>query len=131
GLIVRNPVHEVRGKRHKRRADSQERRGSKLKVGVDIPTPDEIKRIIGAATGKWRPFLLTAIFTGLRASELRGVRWQDIDLKKGELNVRQRADRYRQIGAPKTEAGERTVPPPPDRGISAPRVEVGLPEWVT
>src|SRR5262249_807886 len=113
GLIVRNPVHEVRGKRHKRRADSQERRGSKLKVGVDIPTPDEIKRIIGAATGKWRPLILTAIFTGLRASELRGVRWQDIDLKKGELNVRQRADRYRQIGAPKTEAGERTVPLPP------------------
>ena len=27
--------------------------------------------------------------------------------------MRQRADRYRQIGAPKTEAGERTVPLPP------------------
>ena len=56
---------------------------------------------------------MTAIFTGLRASELRGLRWADVDLKKGELHVRQRADRYNAIGAPKSEAGERTVPLPP------------------
>ena len=114
GFIVRNPVHELRVRRRgKRNAASQDRRGSKLKVGVDIPTPDEIKRIIGAAEGRWRPFLLTAIFTGLRASELRGLRWQDIDFKKAELHVRQRADKHREIGPPKSEAGERTVPLPP------------------
>jgi integrase len=82
----------------------------KLKVGVDIPTPDEIRRIIHAATGKHRPLLLTAIFTGLRSSELRGLRWQDVDLKKGELHVRQRADRWNEIGKPKSEAGDRTIP---------------------
>jgi len=113
GLIIRNPVHELRVRRKGRRADTKDRRGSKLKVGVDIPTPDEIKRIIGAATGKWRPFLLVAIFAGLRASELRGLRWNDIDLKRAELHVRQRADRHRKIGPPKSEAGERTVPLPP------------------
>ena len=57
--------------------------------------------------------VLTAIFTGLRASELRGLRWHDVDLKRGELHVRQRADRYGKIGRPKSEAGERTVPLPP------------------
>jgi integrase len=82
----------------------------KLKVGVDIPTPDEIRRIIHAATGKHRPLLLTAIFTGLRGSELRGLRWQDVDLKKSELHVRQRADRYNSIGKPKSESGDRTIP---------------------
>ena len=56
---------------------------------------------------------LTAIFTGLRASELRGLRWSDVDLKRGELHVRQRADRYGTIGRPKSEAGKRTVPLPP------------------
>ena len=56
GLTVRNPVHELRGKR--RKAEAQDRRGSKLKIGVDIPTPDEIKSIIRAAKGRWRPFLL-------------------------------------------------------------------------
>ena len=34
---------------------------------------------MNAAEGRWRPFLLTAIFTGLRASELRGLRWDDVD----------------------------------------------------
>jgi len=110
GLTIRNAVHEVRQKRKKAEARD---RGSKLKVGVDIPTPDEIKAIIHAAKGRWRPFLLTAIFTGLRASELRGLRWQDVDLKAGELHVRQRADRRGIIGPPKSAAGERTVPLPP------------------
>ena len=82
----------------------------KLKAGVDIPTPDEIRNIIHTANGKHRPLLLTAIFTGLRGSELRGLRWQDVDLKKSELHVRQRADRYNSIGKPKSESGDRTVP---------------------
>jgi hypothetical protein len=54
--------------------------------------------------------LLTAVVTGLRASELRGLRWEDVDLIRHEVHVRRRADRYDQIGAPKSEAGERTVP---------------------
>jgi integrase len=82
----------------------------KLIVGVDIPTVDEIRRIIAAAKGRYRPLLLTAIFTGLRSSELRGLRWEDVDLKKGEVNVRQRADRYGHIGSPKSKASRRTVP---------------------
>ena len=82
----------------------------RLKVGVDIPTASEIKRITHAATGRARPLLLTAIFTGLRSSELRGLRSIDVDLNKGELHVRQRADRWNVIGKPKTEAGERVIP---------------------
>ncbi|MGB9055625.1 MAG: tyrosine-type recombinase/integrase, partial [Pseudolabrys sp.] len=33
-----------------------------------------------------------------------------VDLKKGELHIRQRADRFNKIGKPKSEAGERTIP---------------------
>jgi integrase len=105
----------------------------KLKVGDDIPTPDEIKRIVHAASGKWRPILLTAIFTGLRASELRGLRWQDVDLKRGELHVRQRADRYNVIGKPKSESGERTIPLGPivlntlkEWKLACPKSDLGL-----
>jgi integrase len=90
---------------------SADKRGkTKLKAGVDIPTPDEIKRIVHAATAKHRPLLVVAIFTGLRSSELRGLRWQDVDLKRGELHVRQRADRFNKIGKPKSESGDRTIP---------------------
>ncbi len=39
--------------------------------------------------------LLTAALTGLRASELRGLRWSNVDLKGEELHVRQRADRLK------------------------------------
>ena len=72
--------------------------------------PDEIKAIIANAKGRWRPLLITAVFTGLRASELRGLRWRDVDLKANELHVRQRADRFNEIGKPRSTAGQRVVP---------------------
>jgi integrase len=71
GSIVRNPVRELTGKRRRAKDASRESRGGKLKIGMDIPTPGEIRSILQAAQGRWRPFLLTAVFTGLRASELR------------------------------------------------------------
>ena len=46
----------------------------------------------------------------MRASELRGLRWCDVNLKAGEITVRQRADRYNVIGKPKSVAAIRTVP---------------------
>ena len=103
GHVAQNVARDVRigvDKRSKR----------KLKVGVDIPTPQEIGRIVSAVKGKWQPILVTDIFTGLRSSELRGLRWSDVDLKRGLVHVRQRADRYNAIGNPKSEAGERTIP---------------------
>jgi integrase len=111
GLVSRNVVRELRRSRKRgKERQAEKRQKGKLKVGVDIPTREEIKAIVEAATGRWRPILLTAIFTGLRASELRGLRWADVDLDKRELQVRQRADRYHTIGKPKSDAGERTVP---------------------
>jgi integrase len=127
GLIIRNPVLDLRKEKNKRKG-KQDRRGSNLKIGVDIPTPEEIKRILQTATGKDRVFLMVAVFTGLRASELRGLAWKDIDLKKAELTVSQRADRYRTIGEPKTEAAERVIPLPPGRRVCIAGVETGLPE---
>jgi integrase len=109
GLVVRNAAKDLRGRRQS--GTKPDRRG-RIKVGVDIPTPDEIRAIIEHAKGRWLPLLLTAIFTGLRVSELRGLRWQDVDLDACELHVHQRADRYNQIGPPKSEAGERVVPLP-------------------
>jgi integrase len=113
GLVAQNVVRSMKRERKRGKERQAERRQhGKLKVGIDIPTPDEIKRLITHLPGKWRPLLLTAIFTGLRASELRGLRWEDVDLRHARLHVRQRADRYQQIGKPKSESGERAVPLP-------------------
>src|SRR5262249_2658272 len=114
GLVAQNVVYSMRKHRRSTRVEGN----GKLGIGVDIPTPDEMRTIVAKLphipdAARWRPLLLTAIFTGLRASELRGLRWSDVDLRGGELHVRQRADRYGTIGPPKSAAGKRTVPLPP------------------
>jgi len=118
GLVTHNVVRELRRARH----GGGKERGRKLKVGVDIPTPAETKAILAAAHDRWRPFLLIAVFCGLRASELRGLRWKDVDFDKAEIRVQQRMDRYNTAGPPKSAAGERTVPVPPP-------VLTALKEW--
>lgn len=112
GLVGQNVVRSMIANRRGRDRKAIKRAKGKLRVGTDIPAPAEIRALLGAATGRWRPLLLVASLCGLRASELRGLPWSDVDFKKGELHVRQRADRYNVIGPPKSESGERTVPIP-------------------
>jgi integrase len=123
GLVATNVVRGMRRerKRGKERQAERRKRG-KLKVGVDIPSREEVRAILEHLTERWRPIIMTAAFTGLRASELRGLKWADVDLKHAKLHVRQRADRYGKIGALKSESGERTVP-------LAPMVANTLREW--
>jgi integrase len=91
--------------------ESDKRSKRKIKPGVDFPLPQEVRRMVEAAReGRQRAVIVVAAFTGLRASELRGLRRDDIDFKRQMIHVRQRADRYCQIGNPKSEAGERAVP---------------------
>ena len=49
----------------------------------------------------------------LRGSELRGLRWADVDLDGNEIHVRQRADYLNTIGSLKSETSERSVLVPP------------------
>jgi integrase len=111
GLVAQNVVRSL--SQRKKRHETERRQRHKLKVGADIPSPAEIRAIVAHLEGRWRPLLLTAIFTGLRASELRGLQWSDVDLKKAEIHVRQRADKFNAIGKPKSASGQRTVPMPP------------------
>ena len=87
-------------------------RPSRDRAKVEIPTKDEIRALFDAADDDFKPMLLTAVFTGLRASELRGLRWQDIDLKGATVTVAQRVDQWGNAGPPKSAAGRRTVPIP-------------------
>lgn len=55
---------------------------------------------------------LVAITTGLRRSELAGLRWEDVDLEASRIHVRQArklAGSAPYIGAPKSDAGRRTL----------------------
>jgi len=87
-----------------------------------IPTKDEIRRILSNAPASHKAMFVTAIFTGMRISELRGLTWANIDFEAKIIRVSQRADEYCQIGAPKSRAGVRNIP-------MAPTVFKVLSEW--
>lgn len=98
GLVAQNVASAVKVTRQARD-----------KPKIEIPTKDELRAMLEHA-GELKPLLMTAIFSGLRASELRGLRWSDIDLKKNTITVAQRADKYCDIGPPKSASGYRTIP---------------------
>lgn len=92
------------------RSASPVKRSKRDDVRPEMPTREELRAIIDHTPDRWRPLILTAIFTGLRGSELRGLLWDDVDLKRGVLSVRRRADRFNQFGPPKSKAGTRDIP---------------------
>ena len=102
GLVAQNVAQGVK-------VDS----GDRERDHIRIPDKLELRALLEHAGDDFRPFVTLAIFSGLRASELRGLRWQDIDLKGATVTVAQRADKFCEIGAPKSRAGRRTIPLPP------------------
>ncbi len=55
---------------------------------MNILDTNEIKLFLNSATKTYRPLLATAIFTGLRMSELLNLRWEDVDWDAGVIHVR-------------------------------------------
>lgn len=113
GLVAHNPVRDMRVRRSSAADKSAKRAKKKLKVGEDIPTPEEVKLILRHLTGRWRPPVITALFSGMRSSEIRGLRWPNVDLDKLVVHVRERTDRYNETGRPKSASSDRSIPIPP------------------
>ncbi len=76
-------------------------------------TPEEARDfLIAAAEDTYAAAWLVALTTGLRRGELLAIRWQDVDLTKGVLHVRQSLNAVggeRYFEQPKTAAGRRVV----------------------
>lgn len=102
GLVTQNASRRVRIKRSGRR-----------KRAV-IPTKDELRNLLRVADAHpdpfFRAFAYVLIFTGLRASEIRGLTWSSINFRTGTITVFQRSDRHNTIGLCKSGAGFRTIP---------------------
>jgi integrase len=79
---------------------------------VEMPTKDELRALLTTVSGKWRPLIITAAFSGMRASELRALDWAHVDLKGGLIRVRRRVDAWGTFGPPKSKAGKRDIPLP-------------------
>jgi integrase len=98
-LIPDNPI---------RRLERRER-PSVTRREMRILRSEEIDALLRAATPAYRPLLASAIFTGLRQSELLGLQWADVDFEDGVLHVRRQLDRNGDYTQPKTPKALREV----------------------
>ncbi len=93
------------------------------KTEIEILTVEEQKKYITATScTKYRPMLLLALFTGMRRGELLALTWDNVDLKKGVIYVKESMRRIRkyntdgtytselQFKGPKTANGNREIP---------------------
>lgn len=99
GLVAHNVAREAKL-----------RRSSRHDPDRVFPTKDEIRALIASAPAKHLPIIMTAIFTGMRMSELRGLTWDAVDFQRSIITVRKRADRYCEMGNTKSKAGRREIP---------------------
>jgi len=49
---------------------------------------EEIRRLLDACLPAYRPLIATALYTGMRQSELLGLTWSDVDIPDGMVHVR-------------------------------------------
>jgi integrase len=95
-LFDRNPIYLVRQSAKRRRAPT-------------VLMPDEIKAMLDNLRIRERTLVLLAVSTGLRQSELFGLKWGDIDLVQGTMSVT-RSIVYGVVGPCKTESSQKPVP---------------------
>lgn len=118
GLIPYNPAAEAELPRSERVAGQ----GEKEAIPADLR-----RRMLAAAEQDeiMKPILPTLLFTGIRAGELLGLVWKNIDFEQGTMTIDRavttkpeydgdgkRTDRVTIVAATKTEAGMRTFPLP-------------------
>jgi integrase len=91
--------------------------------GLELPAPEgrreriadpaEAGALIAALPVEDRALWATAFYAGLRAGEIQGLRWPDVDLAAGIIKVSRAYDpKARRFVEPKSRAGRRSVPVP-------------------
>jgi integrase len=75
-----------------------------------IASPTEGAALLAALPSTDRAVWATAMYAGLRRGELRGLRWEDVDLATGKLRVERGWDDLEGPIEPKSREGKRTVP---------------------
>jgi len=95
-LFDRNPIYLVR-------------QSAKRRTPPATLVPAEIKALIDGLALRERTLVLLAASTGLRQSEIFGLKWGDIDFERGTMSVI-RSIVYGVVGPCKTESSQKPVP---------------------
>ncbi len=85
------------------------RQGTQRRTTPSVLTPAEIKALIHGLGLRERTLVLLAASTGLRQSELFGLKWGEINFAQGTMNVT-RSIVYGVVGPCKTESSQKPVP---------------------
>ena len=111
GIIATNPLELL----------TTDERPHAIQRDHHVWSPDELKHLLAAAAKlaqkrdakqDYTLLLTVAVYTGLRISELLGLRWCDLILKtnSGALDVRHQLSRDGTLVEPKTATGRRHIP---------------------
>jgi integrase len=104
GYVTRNVVDQAR----------PPRKASQAERTMSTWEPAQVRRFLEYVADDWLYTVYDlAATTGMRRGEVLGLRWQDVDLDAGRLQVTQQlttTDYRLSFGPPKTDRGRRTVP---------------------
>jgi integrase len=85
------------------------RQSAKRKAIPVILSASEVQKLIAVLGIRERTLVLMAFGTGLRMSELFGLKWHDIDFRRNEISIT-RSIVIQVVGPCKTEASQKPVP---------------------
>lgn len=102
--VASNPLSKLNGEKPPARNRTKAR----------ILEAEEVARLIERAPSGYRALILTAVYTGMRQSELLGLRWQNIDFDAGTIHIAHQLSRATRtkparVVPLKTDAGERHI----------------------
>ncbi|MFV8836177.1 tyrosine-type recombinase/integrase [Aquisalimonas sp. APHAB1-3] len=63
-----------------------------LRIGrteVDPFSLDEVQTFLDTVDPSWRPYFIVRFFSGMRTSEIDGLKWEYVDFDRGEIMVRE------------------------------------------
>ena len=95
-LCERNPIEWVR-------------QSAKRRTSPDILLTNEVQSLLASLRFRERTLVLLAVTTGLRRSEIFGLKWKDVDFQGKQIHVT-RSIVQKVVGSCKTESSQKPVP---------------------
>jgi integrase len=83
GYVSSNPLQRLEASERPRIQRREQR----------VLTHEQIGKLLAACLPRYRPLVATAIYTGMRLSELTGLTWEEVDFEQGLIRVRYQLSR--------------------------------------
>lgn len=90
GYLAENPAEDIDQVREPER-------------DIRVLSAEEVEKLLGAChSTRWRALVTLAVTTGMRLGEMQALRWEDVDLEKGAVEVKNTPDHRTKSGKNRT-----------------------------